>query len=1306
MLLMIMFKTIFWNARGAGGEKFRYSIVDLIKLHPVDILAICEPKVQFVKASKTLLSLGFNEYEIFEANGFSGGIWLLWNSNKLHVDVIDNMFQAITIKVSLHGGPSWILSTLYASPTSTVRSMLWNYLDNLMLAHPVPWLFIGDFNELYSGADKNFGTMAGRIGGLKRWVDRNALIDLGFIGSCYTWTNNRIKERLDRAFCTSDWRICFPEAFIRHLPRLKSDHCPILLQLHSNNPVNRTTTPFRFQAMWFTHEDFSEFVSTTWTSSHGNFLDKSKNLSQAMIQCNFEVFGNIFQRKKRLLARIGGIQKASDRHENSFLINLEAELIREYETLRDQENLFWKQKSRDKWLQEGDKNTKYFHLSTLIRRRKNKIEGLFDINGAWHTNTADMMKIAVSFFQNLFSDPGSEWSNFLIPWLFPRINDVQLESLCKPVEMCEIKSALFSIGGLKTPGIDGFPALFYQTHWNLYATDIFTIVHHAFSSGVIPAGLNHKIISLIPKVTGPQSMVQFRPISLCNTIYKVISKMIVARIRPLMKLLISPNQVSYVRGRHISDNILVAQELLFKFKKSSGMKGFIAWKIDLSKAYDKLSWQFIESVLYEALIPQPLVKLIMSCISSTSFQICFNGQLTESFQAQRGIRQGDPLSPYIFVLCMEKLSHLIQSAVDNGDWKAVKTSQSGPRISHLFFADDLMLFAEASHNQAYILKDCLDKFCSKSGQSVSFEKSLIFCSPNTGNELATDISNICGSPLTDDLGKYLGMPLIHSRVNKHTYSSILDKAQNRLASWKSKVLSMVGRLTLIHSVTAAIPLYAMQTARLPMSICNKLDKINRDFLWGDSEGLKKPHLVNWDTVCLPKLHGGLGIKKTTDMNQAMLAKAGWRLFQKDAGLWASIYQAKYLQQNNLLNGNYSNPQVSSSTWKSIVHGCKLLNQGLIWRIGNGQTVYFWTDIWITSAPLCEFVIPDVRININDKVCNFWTDTGWNIDLLSSCLPLNIVDQILNVPPGFDGCGDDTQIWGETSNDIFYVKSAYTIVSNSPCLINSPWKFIWKLEIPPKLKTFVWVLCHGKLLTNAQRVKRKFTLDDSCPICHQHQESLVHLFRDCPAVLHIWKTFSIPTSVSNTFHTNWFTWLKAHLWCKTTVNCDFNWNSLFVFICWFIWKWRNKHVFESNFRTPQNPSVIIIAVAKEWFNAQAHYNVDHDYSMELLCWSKPPTSFFKLNIDGTRQGSSGKIGAGGVIRCSSSNWIKAFQVNLGIGDVLDAETWSLFYGLKLALKCSIDHLLIESDSAILVKLILQSDTTFTPWDPFLLAAVTS
>ncbi|KAL6178884.1 hypothetical protein ACLB2K_050401 [Fragaria x ananassa] len=303
-----------------------------------------------------------------------------------------------------------------------------------------------------------------------------------------------------------------------------------------------------------------------------------------------------------------------------------------------------------------------------------------------------------------------------------------------------------------------------------------------------------------------------------------------------MQLLISPNQVSYVPGRNISDNVMIAPEMLFKFKKSKGKQGFFAWKIDLSKAYDRLSGNFIEMVMYEAKFPRTLVKLIMHCVTSTSFQIC---ELTSYFMAKRGIRQGDPLSPYIFVLCMEMLSHLVQCVVEYGHWKSVNASQSGPRISHLFFADDLMLFAEATDHQAYGLKTCLDNFCVISGQIISYEKSLIFCSPNTPKTMASSISATCGSPLTSDLGKYLGMRLIQSRVNKHTYDAIFDKVQSRLSSWKSKALNMAGRLTLIQSVTSAIPNYAMQTTKFPVSLCDRLDKLNRNFLWGDVDDKKK-----------------------------------------------------------------------------------------------------------------------------------------------------------------------------------------------------------------------------------------------------------------------------------------------------------------------------------------------------------------------------------------------------------------------------------------------------------------------------------
>ncbi|KAM5551745.1 hypothetical protein ABKV19_026542, partial [Rosa sericea] len=490
--------------------------------------------------------------------------------------------------------------------------------------------------------------------------------------------------------------------------------------------------------------------------------------------------------------------------------------------------------------------------------RRNNIEGLFDTNGSLCTDFNTMKSIVVEFFENLFTFKVGGDSRFIIPCFFPTLTENDLRMMSRNVTGIEVKNAMFNIGGLKAPGADGFPALFYQKHWNICASEITEMVTLAFQSGKIPMGLNHTLIALVPKVSSPQDMALFRPISLCKTLYKVISKVLVARIRPYLRNLISPNQ------------------------------GFMAWKIVLSKVYDRLNWGFIETVLVEAQFPTSIVKLIMDCVSTTSFQVCLNGELTETFRASRGIRQGDPLSPYLFVLCMEKLSHLINSTVEVGQWKPVRASGSGPFISHLFFADDLILFADASCEQARILKRCLDVFCDISGQEVSYDKSVLFCSPNTCKALAASISKICGSKLTSNLGKYLGVPLIHSKVTKRTYAPVLDKVQSRLAGWKSKMLNLAGRITLIKAVTNSIPVYTMQTVRLPVSICDALDKCNREFLWGDCNGKKKIHLANWDLVCRPKEFGGLGIKKASLMNQAMLAKIGWRMVQEDQGLWCHV----------------------------------------------------------------------------------------------------------------------------------------------------------------------------------------------------------------------------------------------------------------------------------------------------------------------------------------------------------------------------------------------------------------------------------
>ena len=289
-------------------------------------------------------------------------------------------------------------------------------------------------------------------------------------------------------------------------------------------------------------------------------------------------------------------------------------------------------------------------------------------------------------------------------------------------------------------------------------------------------------------------------------------------------------------------------------------KGFKAIKLDLEKAYDHLLWNFIIDSLKDLGLNNHFINLIWNYISTVSMNILWNGDRIGDFEPRRAIRQGDPMSPYLFVICMERLSHLIHEAVSEGFWKPISISRGGPQITHLCFADDFFIFAEASLDQVEVISNCLELFCSNSGQKVSKEKTKIYFSQNVGHVRANEIASTFGFTLTNDLGKYLGAPLHHGAVNSGSFSFVTDKLLQRLSSWKSSSLSLAGRLTLCKSIISAVPSYPMQTSYLPTKVCDSIDKICRSFLWRESTGKRKLHLVLWNQVCQDKQLGGLGLR--------------------------------------------------------------------------------------------------------------------------------------------------------------------------------------------------------------------------------------------------------------------------------------------------------------------------------------------------------------------------------------------------------------------------------------------------------------
>jgi hypothetical protein len=293
---------------------------------------------------------------------------------------------------------------------------------------------------------------------------------------------------------------------------------------------------------------------------------------------------------------------------------------------------------------------------------------------------------------------------------------------------------LKSIGDLKAPGTDGMPCIFYKKFWHIVGDRIKQEALVVLNGGPMPDGWNETIIILIPKTSPPCMLKDLRLISLCNVLYKLIFKVLANRLKRFLPAIISPSQSAFVPGRLIIDNVLLSFELLHYLKsKKKGIEGLVALKLDMGKAYDRIEWDLLRKMMIQMGFQERWVQLIMKCVTFVSYKIKINGSHTSCFIPQRGLRQGDPLSPYLFILCAHGLSALLHKAEQDGKIQGIKICHGAPSINHLFFTDDSLILMKARVKDLKELKHILEVYERASGQVINKDKSLIIFSLNTRN---------------------------------------------------------------------------------------------------------------------------------------------------------------------------------------------------------------------------------------------------------------------------------------------------------------------------------------------------------------------------------------------------------------------------------------------------------------------------------------------------------------------------------------------------------------------------------------------
>ncbi|KAL0312368.1 UNVERIFIED_CONTAM: Retrovirus-related Pol polyprotein from type-2 retrotransposable element R2DM [Sesamum radiatum] len=876
-------------------------------------------------------------------------------------------------------------------------------------------MLLGDFNAILDSSEVSGD---GVDHGQSCYEFQQCLLEAGVAtmlmkGAMFSWHNKRygassIWKRLDRILVNEHWMAKWPDHYYLCSTPRTSDHSPLILC--SEAAETSAKRLFRFDNFLADSPVFLQRVHSIWrhhiegTRMYAvvKKLKLLKPIFREMRRSKGDLHDNVAAAAV-FLAEAQSLQQQYLHNEDLSLLERCCRLI--YLKAVQQEQSFLRQRAKLTWLKEGDMCSRVFFRKVKARRAIFKVYQIHSQDGVLLTDRQDISHEFVSFYERLL---GGEQSaspislGYLTPYLKHQLRPDEADRLVAPITESDIKLALFSIPDDKASGPDGYSSCFFKRAWPVIGPEVTLAIQEFFSSGRLLKQVNATLLCLIPKVQLPSGVTDFRPISCCNILYKLITKILVSRLALILDKLVHVNQTAFVPNRQISDNILLVQELFAGYNQKK-FPPCCAMKVDLRKAFDSVNWGFLQAALMLFNFPPQFMQWITECVTTPSFSLSLNGGICGFFKGARGLRQGDPLSPYLFVIVMEVLNVSMTARIQQDQcfsyhWRCKELS-----LAMLCFADDLLLFSKADPHSVSILKEVLDGFGIVSGLVANAAKSHVILS-RAAMALAPTILTITGFQLGSLPFRYLGLPIVSSKLTIADCQPLLSKVDERISGWGSYQLSFAARTQLIRSVLCSLSIYWSSSFLLPKGIITVLEKKLRRFLWQGTTGAGFAK-VSWHAVCLPKDCGGLGIPNLLALNQSLMCKHLWDILTQNMNsIWVQWVFQYRLHSRSLwdvaASGHWS--------WKRPVAPFRCIR------------AKFPRAPMVTGLPKTS------------KLSKVISEGNWNWPSPTSTEVMAIMEQL---PPIH--VGEDRILWSNSSG-VFSTSSAYKLFTTETNKV----KFLW------------------------------------------------------------------------------------------------------------------------------------------------------------------------------------------------------------------------------------------------------------------------